>query len=103
MHVANRGLARHLGEQPRGLDAVRPERHARVAVRRDRLVMAVGTTNLRYVLGYQAGFDPVAGDQRQRFGEHVEAAESREFVYHQKEPVTVACDRTPMAVLKSQI
>jgi hypothetical protein len=52
-------------------------------IRGDRFVLAVCLMNLRQVLGDEAGFDSIAGDERQGTREHVESPQGRELVEHQ--------------------
>ena len=55
MRMAHSGLFRHLREQLRRFDPIRRECDARMAVRGDRLVMAVCGVNLTEILRDQAG------------------------------------------------
>lgn len=85
--MRDRGVACHLGEQLCGLRLVGGEGDPDVAVRRDRLLLAVDPLVLREVLRDEHRLDVVAGAVGQRLLEELELAEAGKLVEHQEERV----------------
>src|SRR6266849_7863019 len=78
------GNAERVGYALGGALVVGRETYPHTAIVEDRVVRTIGLLDLIERLGYQEALQAVAGHERERRFEEVEAAEGGEFIEHQK-------------------